>query len=95
MALPQQCVTLSISPMVRETILHLADTPLDYPRDGHADRLARVLLGELVRMPAERLYVPVSDHPKIRGWPMRCPRIPPTAAPSPNGPGGWRWESAR
>lgn len=66
MALPQQRVTLSISPMVRETILHLADAPLDYPRDGHADRLARVLLGELVRMPAERLYLPVSDHPKIR-----------------------------
>ena len=65
-ALPQQCVTLSISPMLREMILHLADAPLDYARDGHTDLLARVLLGELVRMPAERLYLPVSDHAKIR-----------------------------
>ncbi|MBN5049614.1 helix-turn-helix transcriptional regulator [Stenotrophomonas maltophilia] len=64
--LPLHCVTLSISPMVREMILHLADVPQDYPRGGHVERLARVLLDELVQMPAERLYLPVSDHPKIR-----------------------------
>lgn len=65
-ALPQRCVTLSISPMVREMILHLADAPLHDPCDGRTDRLARVLLEELGQMPAERLYLPVSDHPKIR-----------------------------
>lgn len=65
-ALPQHCVTLSISPMVREMILHLADAPLDSPRDGHTDRLARVLLDELVQMPAERVSLPVSQHPKVR-----------------------------
>ncbi|QQP98174.1 AraC family transcriptional regulator [Lysobacter enzymogenes] len=65
-ALPQHCVTLSISPMLREMILHLADAPLDYPREGHTARLARVVLDELARMPAERVYLPVSDHPKIR-----------------------------
>jgi AraC-like DNA-binding protein len=65
-ALPQQCCTLSISPMIREMILRLADEPLDYERGGHADRLARVLLDELALMPMERLYLPVSDHPKIR-----------------------------
>ncbi|WMJ69420.1 helix-turn-helix transcriptional regulator [Stenotrophomonas sp. 24(2023)] len=64
--LPPQCVTLSISPMLREMILQLADAPFDYPPDGHTGRLARVLLDELVRMPAERLYLPVSDHPKIQ-----------------------------
>lgn len=64
--MPQQCVTLSISPMVREMILHLADVPLDYERGGHIDQLAQVLLDELVLMPRERLYLPVSDHPKIR-----------------------------
>jgi AraC-like DNA-binding protein len=65
-ALPQQCCTLYISPMVREMILHLADAPLDYERGGHTDQLAHVLLDELVLMPMERLYLPVSDHPKIR-----------------------------
>lgn len=64
--LPQHCVTLTISPMVREMILHLADAPFDYPRDGPTDRLARVLLEELMQMPTERLYLPVSHHPKIR-----------------------------
>ncbi len=65
-ALPRHCVTLSMSPMVREMILHLADAPLDYPRGGHTDRLARVLLDELVQMPAERVYLPISHHPKVR-----------------------------
>ncbi len=64
--LPAQCVTLAISPMLREMILHLADAPLDYPHGSHTDRLARVLLDELVQMPAEHLSLPVSHHPKVR-----------------------------
>jgi AraC-like DNA-binding protein len=64
-ALPKQCCTLSISPMVREMILHLAAAPQDYELGGHTDRLARVLLDELALMPMERLYLPVTDHPKI------------------------------
>jgi AraC-like DNA-binding protein len=65
-ALPNNCCTLSISPMVREIILHLAGVPLDYERGGHIDRLARFLLDELTLLPVERLYLPVTDHPKIR-----------------------------
>ncbi|WP_138496775.1 helix-turn-helix domain-containing protein [Stenotrophomonas maltophilia] len=64
--LPAQCVTLAISPMLREMILPLADAPLDYPHGSHTDRLARVLLDELVQMPAEHLSLPVSHHPKVR-----------------------------
>ncbi|MGN8192285.1 AraC family transcriptional regulator [Burkholderia sp. 22088] len=64
--LPTECCTLSISPMLREMILHLAGAPLDYERGGHTDRLARVLLHELTLMPVERLYLPVTDHPRIR-----------------------------
>ena len=64
--LPMQCVTLAISPMLREMILHLADAPLDYPHGSHTDRLARVLLDELVQMPAEHLSLLVSHHPKVR-----------------------------
>lgn len=65
-ALPQQCCTLSISPMVREMILHLADVPHDYGSGGHVDRLAGVLLDELALMPMEQLFLPVTDHAKIR-----------------------------
>lgn len=64
--LPKDCCTLSISPMVREMILHLAGAPLDYEQSGHTDRLARVLLHELTLMQVERLYLPVTDHPRIR-----------------------------
>jgi AraC-like DNA-binding protein/quercetin dioxygenase-like cupin family protein len=63
--LPKQCCTLAISPVVREMILHLASIDQEYEPDSHTDRLARVLLDELARMPIERLCLPVSDHPKI------------------------------
>lgn len=65
-SLPQQCCTLSISPMIREMIRHLANQPQDYALGGHTDRLVRVLLDELALMPREGFHLPVSDHPKIR-----------------------------
>jgi len=63
--LPKQCCTLSISPMVREIILHLASVPQACEADGHIDRLERVLLDELALMPEESLCLPVSNHPKM------------------------------
>lgn len=64
-SLPQQCCTLSVSPMLREMILHLADVTDRYTPDDHTGRLVRVLLDELTRMPIQRLELPVSKHPKI------------------------------
>jgi AraC-like DNA-binding protein len=63
--LPDECCTLSISPMVREMIQHLAGTPQVSETGGHTDRLVRVLLDELALMPKEQFHLPVSDHPKI------------------------------
>ncbi|MBS7813107.1 AraC family transcriptional regulator [Roseococcus pinisoli] len=65
-ALPEECCTLSISPMLREMIRHVAAAPQDGAPDDHMARLLRVLLDELARMPREQLHLPVSDHPKIR-----------------------------
>jgi AraC-like DNA-binding protein len=65
-ALPAECCTLSITPMLREMIRHLASLPPEYPADGPTARLAEVLLEELARMPIERLNLPVSDEPRIR-----------------------------
>jgi len=65
-ALPAECCTLSITPMLREMIRHLAEQPADYPADGPQARLAGVLLEELARMPVERLNLPVSDDPRLR-----------------------------
>lgn len=63
--LPNECCTLSVSPMLREMIHRLADLPERDGRDAHVDRLMRVMLDELALMPRERLELPVSDHPKI------------------------------
>ena len=64
--LPEECCTLSVSPMVQEIIDRLAREGADYPPDSHAARLARVVLDELVEMPRERFNLPISNDPKIR-----------------------------
>jgi hypothetical protein len=64
-AMPQNCCTLSISPMVREMVLRLADAPTAAGADDHFGRLARVLLDELTLMPGSGLLLPTSAHPKI------------------------------
>ncbi|MFC0407020.1 AraC family transcriptional regulator [Roseomonas elaeocarpi] len=64
-ALPTQCCTLSVSPMLREMIFRLTDVPGSYAPDGHTGRLVRVLLDELAMMPKQKLELPVSGHPKI------------------------------
>ncbi|MGP4803128.1 AraC family transcriptional regulator [Agrobacterium cavarae] len=63
--LPDECCTLSVSPMLREMIHRLADLPEQDGRDTHVERLMRVMLDELALMPRQRLELPVSDHPKI------------------------------
>lgn len=62
--LPDECCTLSVSPMLREMIQRVADLS-ESARDAHVDRLVRVMLDELALMPRERLELPVSDNPKI------------------------------
>ncbi|WP_417844416.1 AraC family transcriptional regulator [Thalassospira sp.] len=64
--LPENCCTLSISPMIREMIGWLADQNTDYPLNNHAARLARVTLDELAEMPRERFNLPISSNSKIR-----------------------------
>lgn len=63
--LPAECCTLSVSPMLREMILRVAELSENDARDAHIDRLVRVMLDELALMPREGLELPVSDHPKI------------------------------
>ncbi|SKA24378.1 AraC family transcriptional regulator [Consotaella salsifontis] len=63
--LPRKCCALSVSPMLREMILRLADSPERYSPDDHVGRLVRVLLDELALMPGGGLELPVSGHPKI------------------------------
>ncbi|PRD42301.1 AraC family transcriptional regulator [Phyllobacterium phragmitis] len=64
--LPEDCCTLSVSPMIREMVDRLARERADYLADSHAARLARVVLDELAEMPRERFNLPISCNPKIR-----------------------------
>ncbi|OVZ60046.1 AraC family transcriptional regulator [Pigmentiphaga sp. NML080357] len=65
-ALPQVCCTLSISPLLREMILHLATQSSDYSPGGPTARLAAVLLEQLAQMPTEQLHLPVPAHSRLR-----------------------------
>ncbi|RAP65023.1 AraC family transcriptional regulator [Achromobacter sp. HZ01] len=64
--LPQQCCTLSITPLVRELILDLAQEDGCYAPDSPTGRKAVVLLEELVKMPLELLHLPTSSDPRMR-----------------------------
>ena len=64
--LPTNCCTLTITPLVRELIVHLSAQPaadLDAPVNR---QLSDVLIEQLRRMPAEHLHLPLSDHPRLR-----------------------------
>jgi AraC-like DNA-binding protein len=62
--LPDQCRTLSISPLLRELIVELADRVEDDEARGAL--LARVLTTELPRMPVQRLHLPLSSEPRLK-----------------------------
>jgi AraC-like DNA-binding protein len=62
--LPNRCCTLSISPLLRELIVELADRVQD--GDARDELLTRVLLTELPRMPVQQLHLPISSEPRLR-----------------------------
>lgn len=63
--MPDTCCTISLSALVRELILHMADGPSKYRMDSPTGRKAVVLLEELATMPVEGLYLPTSSDPRI------------------------------
>ena len=64
--MPRECCTLTISPLIRELILHLAAEPAAYPEAGPTARLVAVLLEQLAEAPVAHLHLPISAHPKLR-----------------------------
>lgn len=64
--LPPRSCTLSITPLVRELIRHVAALPQDYEPGSHTERLVQVLLTELSRMPVSNLRLPASADPRLR-----------------------------
>lgn len=62
--LPDRCCTLSISPLLRELIIELADRMEE--DDGKDALLTGMLLSELPRMPVQQLHLPISAEPRLR-----------------------------
>lgn len=58
-SLPQTCVAVSVSPLLRELLNKAVDYGNDYPPEGRAARLVQVMLDELNQMPAAPFFLPM------------------------------------
>ncbi|MCA6110807.1 AraC family transcriptional regulator [Bradyrhizobium cenepequi] len=65
-ALPRQCCTLSISPLLERLLLHVTEMPVLYDVDGADGRIAAVLLDQLSVAPVEKLNFPMPADAKLR-----------------------------
>ncbi|MCA1456081.1 helix-turn-helix transcriptional regulator [Bradyrhizobium sp. BRP22] len=63
---PKACCTISISPLVRELILKLAQLPECYPLGGREERLVTTLMDELSDAPISSLNLPMPGKPRLR-----------------------------
>jgi AraC-like DNA-binding protein len=65
-ALPGQCCTLAISPLLERLLLHVTQMPVLYDVDGADGRIATVLLDQLALAPVEKLNFPMPVDAKLR-----------------------------
>jgi AraC-like DNA-binding protein/quercetin dioxygenase-like cupin family protein len=65
-ALPRQCCTLSVSPLLERLLLHVAQMPVLYDVDSADGRLAAVLLDQLSLAPIDKLNFPMPVDAKLR-----------------------------
>jgi hypothetical protein len=65
-ALPRQCCTLSISPLLERLLLHVTQMPVLYDVSGADGRIAMVLLDQLSVAPVEKLNFPMPADAKLR-----------------------------
>jgi AraC-like DNA-binding protein len=66
LSMPADCCILSISPMVREMIIHLADNGDKFVDKARYAQFGQVLLDQLSRTPVEHLSLPLFSHPKLK-----------------------------
>lgn len=64
-ALPQQCVVLKISALLRELIIAVIDVPIPYAEDSRASRLARLVLDEIQQMRVLPLHLPMPSDRRL------------------------------
>ena len=66
LALPRQCCTLSVSPLLEQLLLHVTRMPVLYDEKGDDGRIASVLLDQLAAAPIEKLNFPMPVDGKLR-----------------------------
>ncbi|WP_369787944.1 helix-turn-helix domain-containing protein [Rouxiella sp. WC2420] len=66
LALPTTCCTLSVSPLLRELLLHAAHFPLLYDEQGPEGKMINVLLDQLAVAQVENLYLPLPRDNRLR-----------------------------
>ncbi|KAF1043864.1 MAG: HTH-type transcriptional regulator NimR [Herbaspirillum frisingense] len=65
-ALPPNCCTVSISPLLRELLVRAAAFPLLYPEGGLETHLATLLLDEIAIAPTGNLHLPMPTDARLR-----------------------------
>lgn len=63
--LPEQCVVLKISPLLRELIIAMIESPIPYEADSRASRIARLLLDEIKQMGTLPLHLPMPSDKRL------------------------------
>ena len=66
LSLPTTCCTLSVSPLLRELLLHAAHFPLLYDEQGPEGKVVNVLLDQLSVARVEDLYLPLPRDNRLR-----------------------------
>jgi len=61
--LPDRCCTLSLSPLIRELIIEMADQSA--VAGAYAETMTTLLLSALSQMPVENLHLPLTDEPRL------------------------------
>lgn len=65
-ALPRECCTIGISPLLRELAIAVSRLPPLYEPGGRAGPLIQTMLNELEAAPVEHLHLPMPADPRLR-----------------------------
>jgi len=63
--LPDRCMVLEVSPLLRELIRAATEIPVEYDEDGEEGRLIRVLLDQIKAPDQDKLYLPAPKDPRL------------------------------
>ncbi|OSQ41032.1 AraC family transcriptional regulator [Thalassospira mesophila] len=63
--LPDQCLVIDVSPLLRELIRAASDIPVEYDINGADGRLIQVLLDQLRPPPQDNLHLPAPKDPRL------------------------------